>query len=169
MARGVKTDNKKIAEIITSYALTNSYNKTAKECKVSANTVKNIINKQKENNSEEFARVCEEKKEMFQDKANRIIDKSLALLERRIDLAADNEDALDEIIQMVWEQDKQELNETQKRTIVNKISRMQLNSLSELTTALGTLYDKMRIAKGESTSNETITIKMTDSIKELSK
>ena len=49
MARGVKTDNKKIAEIITSYALTNSYNKTAKECKVSANTVKNIITYQIKN------------------------------------------------------------------------------------------------------------------------
>ena len=59
MARGVKTDNKKVAEIITSYTLTNSYNKTAKEVGVSANTVKNIINKQKKENPEKFAQICQ--------------------------------------------------------------------------------------------------------------
>ncbi len=164
MPRGVKTDNKKIAEIITSYTLTNNYNKTAKELGVSANTVKNIINKQKKENSEAFAKLCEEKKELFETKANRIIDKSLELIENRIDTAKNNQDVLEEIIQMVWDQDKKDLNETQKKSIVNKISRMQLNSLSELTTALGTLYDKMRLAKGESTANDKfeVNIKVVD-------
>lgn len=153
MPRGVKIDNQKIQEVMASYALTNSYNATAKECSVSANSVKNIINKQKVENSEEFAKVCEEKKELFSERANRIINKSLDLIEDRIDTARENQVELEEIIQMVWEQDKKELNETQKKTIVNKISKMQLNSLSELTTALGTLYDKMRLATGESTEN----------------
>lgn len=168
MARGVKTDNSKIAEVITSYSLTNSYNKTAKECGVSANTVKNIINRQKKENSTEFAKICEQKKEEFSTRANKIIDKQLELLNRRVDTALDNEDVLDEIISMVWEQDKKELNETQKKSIVNKISKMQLNSLSEITTSMGTLYDKMRLAKGESTNNDSITIKMSNEIKELS-
>lgn len=131
MARGVKTDNKKIAEIITSYALTNSYNKTAKECKVSANTVKNIINKQKENNSEEFARVCEEKKDEFVDKASKLIDKALDKLNKALDK--------DDI------------------------------PVNNLTTVIGTLYDKRALAKGETTNNESITIKMSETIKELSK
>ena len=158
MPRGIKTDNKKIAEIIASYTLTNSYNKTAKVVGVCANTVKNVIEKQKEENSVEFEKVCEQKKELFQDKANKIIDKALELIEDKIDIAKSHQGELDEIIQMVWEQDKKELNETQKKSIVNKISRMQLNSLSELTTALGTLYDKMRLAKGESTENKTFKV-----------
>ena len=158
MAKGVKTNNEKIAEIISSYALTNSYNATAKEVGVSNNTVKRIIQSQKKNNPEELAKVVNEKKELFQDKANRIIDKSLELIEKRIDTASTNQEELEEIIQMVWEQDKEELNETQKKSIVNKISKMQLNSLSELTTALGTLYDKMRLAKGESTDNTTFSV-----------
>lgn len=153
MARGAKIDNQKIQEIIASYALTNSYNATAKECGVCANSVKNIISKQKSENADEYAKVCEEKKELFSDRANRIINKSLDLIEDRIDTARENQVELEEIIQMVWEQDKKELNETQKKTIVNKISKMQLNSLSELTTAMGTLYDKMRLANGESTEN----------------
>ena len=90
---------------------------------------------------------------MFSDRANRIINKSLDLIEDRIDIARGNQAELEEIIQMVWNMDKKELNETQKKIIVNKISKMQLNSLSELTTAMGTLYDKMRLATGESTEN----------------
>ncbi len=150
MPRGVKTDNKKIAEIMTSYALTNSYNKTAKEVGVSDSTVKKIILA----HQEEFTKVREVKKELFQDKANRIIDKSLELIESRIDIARLNQNELEEIISMIWSEDKDVLNEVQKRSIVSKISKMQLNSLSELTTALGTLYDKMRLAKGEPTGNE---------------
>ena len=153
MARGAKIDNKKVQEVITSYALTNNYNKTARECGICANSVKNIINKQKTENAEEYAKVCEEKKELFSEKANRIINKSLNLIEDRIDTARENQDELEEIIQMVWNMDKEELNETQKKAIVKKISKMQLNSLSELTTAMGTLYDKMRLATGESTEN----------------
>lgn len=41
--------------------------------------------------------------------------------------------------------------------------------INNLTTAIGTLYDKRALAKGESTSNDSITIKMSDEIKELSK
>lgn len=165
MARGKKTDSQMIANIMTSYALTNSYNATAKELGISDTTVKNIIEK----NKEEFGRVKEQKKEEFSTRANKIIDKQLSLLDRRVDDALENEDILDEIIDMVWQQDKKELNETQKKAIVNKISKLQLNSLSEITTSMGTLYDKMRLDKGESTSNDSITITMADSVKELSK
>lgn len=150
MPRGKKTDSQMIAQIMTSYVLTNSYNATANELGISDSTVKSIIEK----NKEEFRKVQEQKKELFQDKANKIIDKQLDLLNRRVNTALDNEDALDEIIAMVWEQDKKELNETQKKTIVNKIHKMQLNSLSEITTSMGTLYDKMRLANGESTAND---------------
>lgn len=148
--KGVPIDNEKIAEVIASYALTNSYNKTAHECGISDKTVKKII----ENNPKEY----EKKKELFSESANRIINKSLKLIEDRIDTAMHNQSELESIIQMVWKQDKKELNETQKKTIVNKISRMQLNSLSELTTAMGTLYDKRALSLGEPTNNEKMTI-----------
>ena len=54
MAKGVKTTNEKIVEIITSYSLTNSYNATAKEVGVSEGTVRNVIKKQRTENNEEF-------------------------------------------------------------------------------------------------------------------
>lgn len=154
MARGVKTDSQMEANIMASYALTNSYNATAKELGISDTTVKSVIKR----NEEEFGKVKEQKKELFQEKANNIIEKQLKLLDRRVNNALENEDTLDEIIEMIWNQDKKELNETQKKAIVRKISKMQLNSLSEITTSLGTLYDKMRLAKGESTANNELSV-----------
>lgn len=122
-----KIDNKKVQEIMASYALTNSYNKTAKECNVSDKTVKKVISE----NSEEFAKISERKKEEFAKYADRLIYKALD----KLDKALDKEDI----------------------------------PISNLTTAIGVLFDKKALAKGEATANTSITIKMTDEIKELSK
>lgn len=118
-----KIDNKKVAEVIASYAVTGSYNATAKELGISDKTVKKIIL--------ENPKKYEEKKETFIQKADRIIDKAMNKLEKKID----KEDV----------------------------------AASQLTTVIGTLVDKKRLVAGESTNNDTITIKMSDEIKELSK
>ena len=169
MARGVKTDEKKIQEIIASYLLTKSYNATAKELGVSANTVKNVINKQKEENPEEYAKVCEQKKEEFSTQANKIINKALELLNRRYDKALKNEDELEELIDIVLSADEKEEDITykEKLAIARKIGRIELNGLSEITTSMGTLYDKMRLANGESTSNTSVNVSYEDAIREV--
>lgn len=77
MPRGVKIDNQKVAEIIASYALTNSYNATAKKCRVSDKTVKKIIL----DNPKEY----EQKKETFIEKADRLIDKAMNKLDKALD------------------------------------------------------------------------------------
>lgn len=123
MTSGVKADSKKIAEVIASYALTNSYNATAKKCGISDKTVKKII----ENNPKQY----EEKKEKFSDYCDKLIYKALDKLEKALDR--------DDI------------------------------PVNNLTTVIGTLYDKKALSKGENTSNTSVTIKMSDEIKELSK
>lgn len=158
MARGKKIDTETIYKVMVNYFTTGNANETARQLKMPETTVRDIIKKNKDN--EEFVELRAQKKEEFVDKASRIIDKSLELIEDRIDTARLNQDELEEIIQMVWEQDKKSLNETQKKMIVNKIGKMQLTSLSELTTALGTLYDKSRLAKGESTDNTTFKVEI---------
>lgn len=107
MARGVKKDSKKIAEVVASYALTNSYNATAKQCGISDKTVKKII----EENPKEY----ENKKELFSNYCDRLIYKALGKLDKELD----------------------------KENI----------PINNLTTVIGTLYDKMRLATGESTEN----------------
>ena len=115
MARGAKVDNKKIAEIVASFALTNNYSETARATGVCDNTVKNIIAKQKSENAEEFAKVCEEKKEEFSEFANKLILKAMKKLDKELD----------------------------KDNI----------AVNNLTTVIGVLYDKMRLANCESTEN----------------
>lgn len=162
MAKGVKVDNQIIANVIASYALTNSYNKTAKETGVCANTVKKIILKQKSENSENFAKVCELKKEEFQDKANRIINKAMILLERKYDTALNNQNEIEEMINIVFNSNdkKDKLSHKEKLEIVKRLARLELNSLSEITTSVGTLFDKMRLAKGEPTANNEFNVKI---------
>lgn len=167
MPRGKKMDKQMIANIITSYTLTNNYNATAKELGISANTVKNIINKQKEENPEEYAKVCKEKKEEFSTKASKIIDKALELLERRYDKALNNEEELEELITEASLMDKDDLSYQEKLAIIRKIGKIELNSLSEITTSMGTLYDKMRLAKGESTSNISASVSYEEALKEI--
>lgn len=127
MPRGVKIDNQKIQEVMASYALTNSYNATAKECSVSDKSVKKIINE----HSEEFSKISEQKKEEFVEYADKLINKAM----NKLDKALERDDI----------------------------------PVNNLTTVIGTLYDKRALAKGEMTSNTSISIKMTDEIKELSK
>lgn len=166
MARGQKTDTETIYKIMISMFSTGNFNETARQLNVPVKTVEKIYKENK--NKEEFAKLCIEKKEEFVENATRIINKASKLLEKRLDTALNSQDELEEIIDHVWQMDKKDFNETQKRAVVNKISKMQLNNLSEITTAIGTLYDKKALAKGDPTANTDIHIKMDKKVEELS-
>lgn len=164
--KGKKTDNETIYKIMLSYFSTNNFNETSRQLNIPVKTVEKIYKDNKD--KPEFTKLCNEKKEEFVETATRIINKASELLEKRIDTALESQDELEEIIDQVWELDKKDFNETKKKAIVNKIYKMQLNNMSEITTALGTLYDKRALAKGETTSNTGITIKMDKKAEELS-
>ena len=163
--RGKKTNKETIYKIMLSVFTTGNYSETARQLDIPQKTVEDIYKKNIV--KEEFAKLRDEKKEEFIEKATRIINKATTLLERRLDTALENQDELDEIIEEVWQMDKKDYNETRKKAIVNKIARMQLNSLSEITTALGTIYDKRNLAEGKSIVNTDINIKMDKKVEEL--
>lgn len=167
MAKGKKMDNETIYKIMISVFSTNNFSETARKLDIPVKTVETIY--KKNIGKEEFAKLCIEKKDEFVEKASRIINKATNLVERRIDLATNHEDELEELIEEIWGVDKSEMNETKKKMLVNKIAGMQLYSLKELSVALGTMYDKRALAKGESTTNTDITIKMDKKVEELAK
>lgn len=166
MPRGKKTDNETIYKIMISMFSTNNFNETARQLDIPVKTVEKIYKENKD--KEEFTKLCIEKKEEFAENATRIINKASKLLEKRLDTALNSQDELEKIIDQVWQMDKKDFNETQKRAIVTKIGKMQLNNLSEITTAIGTLYDKRALAKGDPTVNTDINIKMDKKVEELS-
>ena len=166
MAKGKKIDNVTKYKIMISMFSTNNFSETARQLKLPESTVEKIYKTNKD--KEEFVKLYEEKKDEFVEKATRIIDKATILLERRLNTALKNQDELDEMIEEVWSLDKKDINQKQKEATVKKILKMQLNNLSEITTAIGTIYDKRNLAEGKNTVNAGINIKMDKKAEELS-
>ena len=81
--RGKKTAPEDIYRVMTSYAITNNYNETARNLGMAVATVKNIVDDNK--NTEEFERLRIEKKDEFSEKASAIIDKILERINKEID------------------------------------------------------------------------------------
>lgn len=113
--RGKKTSPEVIYQVMTSYAITNNFNETARNLNMAVATVKNIVDDNKD--AEEFKKLRTEKENEFAEKASRIIDKLLERIENEV---LDGEKEI---------------------------------PLNHLTTAMGTLYDKRALSKGESTQN----------------
>ena len=169
MAKGKQLDNETVYKIMSLYFTTNNCNEVSRQLNIPETTIRDIVKRNED--KPEFVELRAEKKEEFSTKASKIIDKQLELLKRRVDTALENQEELEELIYEVWNADKDEIDPQAKKGLVSKLSRLQLNSLSEITTSMGTLYDKMRLDKGESTenTNQTITIGFSDEIQELSK
>lgn len=149
--RGKKTAPEDIYRVMTSYAITSSYNQTAKDLNMPYATVKDIVKANQD--TEEFAKLRQEKRDEFSDKATAIIDKGLVLLNRRLERAIEEEETLDELIDDIEDIDDEEMSYQKKQATINKIRSMQLHNLKDLTTAIGTLYDKRALSQGELTQN----------------
>lgn len=83
MPRGKNTSPEMVYKIMTSWAVTNNVNETAKQLNIAESTVRNIVKANKD--KPEFAKLCEEKRNNFSKKADGIINKALNRLERDID------------------------------------------------------------------------------------
>lgn len=156
MAKGKKTDNETIYKVMLSYITTRNYSETARQLDMPESTVRKIVDDNKDN--ELFAKLCEEKRDEFVEEADKIIYKATRLLDRRLDTALENQDELESILDEAMQLDNKEFNDSQKKALIKRISKLQVNALNEITTAIGTMYDKRALAKGEPTSNEKLTI-----------
>lgn len=171
MAKGKDRTPEEVTQVLTTYAITDNLRETSRQTGIPPTTVYDIVNRYK--GSKEFEELRAQKREEFSQRASRIVFKGLTLLERRYDKALDNEEEIEELIDVVMNADEKEDDITYKEkvAIAKKLGRLELNTLSEITTSMGTLFDKMRLANGESTenANQVLEIKMSEEIKELSK
>lgn len=151
MARGKKTDYDTIFNVMTSWFTTHNYEETARQLNMPSATVKDIVKANQD--KEEFLELRRKKQDEFADKASEIIDKGLILLKRRMNRAIEEEETLDELIGEIECMDDDDMSYQQKIATINKIKSLQLHNLKDLTTAIGTLYDKRALSKGEMTQN----------------
>lgn len=164
MPRGKKTPPEVIYQIMTSWTVTNNYKETARDLDLPYMTVKSIVDKNKD--KPEFVKLCDEKREDFSKQASEIIQKGLALLNRRFDRALASEEDLDVLIDEIYDTPKTSLSQDEKNRLISKIRALQLHDVKAITTALGTLFDKRAMAEGKPTDNVEVSIKLPEGIEE---
>lgn len=144
------------------YATNGNINETARTLNIAKSTVFRWINEPER--SELVEQVRTEKRMEFADRASEIIESGLQLLERRLGTALDHENELDSLIHAIYDTDNKEINQDEKNRLVAKIRTLQVQKLGDITTAVGTMFDKRALARGEATANSTfeVNIKIVD-------
>lgn len=102
---------------------------------------------------EDFINLRKKKKEEFVQEAWKTIEAAQTLLARRIGRALTNEDAIDELVAEITQQDENALplSQEERKAIYRKYSAIKVEDISKLTTVIGTLYDKQALANDEPT------------------
>lgn len=154
MPRGKKTPPEVVYQIMTSWVITNNYKETARELDLPYMTVKSIVDKNRD--KPEFVKLRNEKMNEFSSRASEIIQKGLTLLNKRLDRAIASEEDLDNLIDEIYAADKEELSQDEKNRLVNKIRTLQVQNMKDITTAIGTLFDKKALADGKPTERTEI-------------
>ena len=151
MPKGKQTPPEVVYQVLTSWATTNNYSETARDLNLPESTVRKIVADNKD--KPEFATLCDEKKKDFADKATAIIDKGLKILDMRLSTALDKQYALDRLIDEIDSADEEEIPYKQKMRAISLIEEAQIQKIKDISTMVGTLYDKRALARGESTQN----------------
>jgi transposase-like protein len=113
-----------------------------------------------------IAEIRAKKKAEFAEKCWKPITIGVALIERQMQTAYDKQDELDKLIDIVSDIKDEDMSYKMKQSIIRKIEKMARPDMRELTTAIGTLYDKQALAVGDSTANESIKIELAEELKE---
>lgn len=164
MARGKKLKPQQIYDIMSSWAVTDNFSETSRELGYAVSTVEFVVKKNKD--KDEFVKLREQKRADFSARAGKIIDKGLRVLDRQLSRAIDMENEIDTLIDEVYEVDEDVMSDREKNDTVKKLSRLKLEDIRALTTAIGTLYDKKALTDGKATSNTEITFRLPEGFDE---
>lgn len=151
MARGKKTPLEDVYKVMVGYAYNRNINDLARQLDMPEATVRLIVEANKD--KEEFKKLQVTKENEFIVTADKIISKATKLLDKRLTTALERQGEIDLLLDTVYDVSDDEMKTKEKLEIAKKLSRLQLNGLSEITTAIGTMYDKRALAKGDPTSN----------------
>ena len=151
MARGKKTAPEDIYKIMALWFTNYNLRETARIMDMPLSTVKGIVDEHK--NADDFAELRTQTEKAFAQKTTEIIEKGLIILNKRLNRAIEHEEDLDELIDEIWDIDDDEMPYKEKDKLVNKVKTLQLQNIKDITTAIGTLYDKRALSRGEMTQN----------------
>jgi len=144
------------------YASSGNLTQVHEQTGIPISTIKTWIDN--EDKSTEIAKLRNEKKAEFAEACWKPITIGVELIEREMLTARDKQAELEQLIDMI--NDSDEMSYKAKQDAIKNISRIARPDMRELTTAIGTLYDKQALAVGDSTANESIKIELAEELKE---
>ena len=118
----------------------------------------------------EFVKLRAEKKKAFVEKSWSIIEKANQLLERKLNRAINKEVELDMALEAL-DEDTDWGNKKEKETylrVARKVDSLKMENIGQLSTVIGTLYDKQALINKEATVNHGATDNLEGLLKKLS-
>ena len=155
MPRGKKYTDEIKEKAFALYASTGNINEVARELNVPRSTVKGWIDAKPK---DAVDKVREENKIACARIAGRTAEKLLKLLEHRADTALKNEEAIETLISEIYKSPSDEVPDSVKKNVVDKLRKIQVQSIKDIAIAMGTAYDKYMIMTesiGEKDESET--------------
>lgn len=160
VARGKKYPDEIKEKAYLMYATCGNIEEVSRALNVPASTLSGWLKAKARDSPDEFEELRREKKIDFIKQSSSIIDKGLMLLDRRFERALKQETELDELLDEIESAGKEEISVAERKNLIAKIRSLQLHDVKSITTAIGTLYDKRALAKGESTENTQVEFKL---------
>lgn len=149
MAQGSKyTDEQK--EQALAMLTTMSFKAVSKSLKIPENTLRDWKNNAEKINPE-FVKLRNKKKEEFVEKAWNIIGKANLLIEKKIDRALSAEEDIENIVKKA--KNSENLEKDDIANLIKNIHKLGIENIGQLSTVIGTLYDKQALINKEATVN----------------
>lgn len=152
--RGKKHPDEVRERALAALAVNNNVADVAVQVGLPEGTIKTW--KLKNLDNDEFIELRQQKKAEFIQSSWRVIEKAMKLAERRVTTALEGEETLNSLIEEI-QQDK-EISEKTKQSVVSKLQDFKLQNIRDLSTFVGTLYDKQALASGEATNRVEATL-----------
>ena len=129
---------------------TMSYKEVSKQLEIPENTLRDW-KKREEKINPEFVKLRTKKKEEFVNSAWNIIEKANKLIERKIERALSIEDDIDDLIKKAKR--NQDLSKEDILLLNKNINKLSIDNIGQVSTVIGTLYDKQALINKEATVN----------------
>lgn len=153
MGAGVALDDQAKERIKALLATGKAKNQIAKEVGVSWATVDKVSKEA----PDEIESLREQKRAQFIDRLWSSMDEALKLADKRISLAIDANNKLDELSEVALDGGLDPKKALELQRAIDNITSVPLGQIS---TFIGTIYDKRALMLGESTANTTTTVKL---------
>jgi len=100
------------------------------------------------NDADAYEQARAAKKKEFIDEAWEVVQKALKLANKRFSKALDDEAEIEALISTIKDED---LTQAQKKSLISRLTALQMTNIRDIAVAMGTIYDKGALAAGEPT------------------